>query len=325
MDLYNLGLIGNQMLSMSGNRNLRGEPGYYGLVRKLEVLASALHIDKNVIYGVIDAKDSVRGIKSRVIGHTTHHNFQNISQTINHEQPTTQINPYFQTNSNSTFPNQLNNHQLVNNSNFIKKHDLPVRDSSLNRINFHTNINNTSHTNINHNRNKSVGKVIFNSSQNQPVFATSPITHITNNNTYANTYSKQISSEPFSNPQLSPSKISADSRSKPLANFNSKSPLTPQIPFKTPTPTPTPIPTTTLPISTPLTVKPSFPISLSYQPEPNSLILNINNKHSLTQGGSSINGLSYSFGQNYSIENTLSKGNHSYEGNCGESSLYTSP
>lgn len=325
MDLYNLGLIGNQMLSMSGNRNLRGEPGYSGLVRKLEVLASALHIDKNVIYGVIDAKDSVRGIKSRVIGHTTHHNFQNISQTINHEQPTTQINPYFQTKSNSTFPNQLNNHQLVNNSNFIKKHDLPVRDSSLNRINFHTNINNTSHTNINHNRNKSVGKVIFNSSQNQPVFATSPITHITNNNTYANTYSKQISSEPFSNPQLSPSKISADSRSKPLVNFNSKSPLTPQIPFTTPTPTPTPIPTTTLPISTPLTVKPSFPINLSYQPEPNSLILNINNKHSLTQGGSSINGLSYSFGQNYSIENTLSKGNHSYEGNCGESSLYTSP
>lgn len=157
------------------------------------MLASALHVDKSVIYGIIDAKDSVRGIKSRVIGATTHHNFQNVSHIMNYEKPRTQINPHLQINSNSTVINQLNNQQLINNSHFIKKHDVPVRDSSLNKVSFHANNNHISQPKTNHNRNKSVGKVTFNSSQNQSVYAISPVTHVTNNNTHGNFYSNKIS------------------------------------------------------------------------------------------------------------------------------------
>lgn len=156
------------------------------------MLASALNVDKSVIYGIIDAKDSVRGIKSRVTGVTTHHNFQNVSHIINHEKPMTQINPNLQINSNSTLTNQLNSQQLINNSHFIKKHDVPVRDSSLNKVSFNANINHVSQPKTNHNRNKSVGKVTFNSSQNQPVYATSPITHVTSNNIHGNFYSNKI-------------------------------------------------------------------------------------------------------------------------------------
>lgn len=66
-DLYNLGVIGGQMLAIGGG-DRRGEVGYEGVARKLQVLAQALNMDKNAVYSVIEAKESVRGVRSRITG-----------------------------------------------------------------------------------------------------------------------------------------------------------------------------------------------------------------------------------------------------------------